>query len=306
MIKYFFNKYQKELVKLANLKSGREFLDIEKKISPDKKIVGLTPNTVIYQISRKKFGYLCHAGQPFARKLVACISKTDIAGLNKYQGLLHYTGLFEQPRLFPQIFLATYQVETHTDAKYSIDKTDANWATARGATSGTVYGVTNRIHAYAAFNGGTTYEIIRGFFSVDTSAVSGTIEDASLYAYFVSKSDTGYSTLLEGTQAATNVLEDNDFDNFNTTKLVSDVDHSGITLSQFTEISLNSDGISAINTSGYSKFCWRNEDKDYDNVAPTQADESYLYFSSSDVAGEEPYLDITVTTEDEIIGYFYH
>ena len=113
-IRNLFNRYQKELIKLANRSDGRKLLGLDKEVGSRDWIVGLAPNAYFLRVGRNKYKGIFRCYPLFAKKLAGVISKVEITRndklyqeLNKYKGLLHYTGLFERPRLFPQIFLSS-------------------------------------------------------------------------------------------------------------------------------------------------------------------------------------------------------
>lgn len=173
---------------------------------------------------------------------------------------------------------------------------NATYSTARGATTGAASG---------SFVGNekisTTYYVYRTFTSIDTSSIpdDAVIESATLQIRLEGKDTTNdFTIVLTGhTSASDTSLADGDFDNIT---LNSPTEYANRTSNVSTysnpqthDFVLNASGITAINKTGYSKFCFRNSG-DVDNTSPTAR--SYVGISN---------VVLTVNTQEPSGGFYY-
>lgn len=155
----------------------------------------------------------------------------------------------------------------------------SNWT---NLVSGTTAGSTGTAPIYnfvGRAGTGTTYKFIyRGFLPFDTSSLgsSAVVSSASLFVYVDSILNTGTDAtvihrLLLSNQASGTSLATSDFNkaSWGTTALSSDVTVKNLSVGAYNEIVLNASGISAINTSGYTKLGFRDVTYDIGNSEPT-------------------------------------
>lgn len=149
---------------------------------------------------------------------------------------------------------------------------------------------------------GSNYQISRGFFLFDTSALpdGATISSAVLSlcstgdgAYL--NQDTTSLDIVSSNPAADNNLVTGDFDQVGSTSF------GNITLASWTtsdgtynDITLNASGIAAISKTGITKLGCRIK-KDLDDSAVSGRNELYFYFSGSYLTDKDPKLVITYT-----------
>ncbi|MFA5395232.1 MAG: hypothetical protein WC346_04360, partial [Methanogenium sp.] len=220
-----FLKYQKELVDLANLKHGREFLGIDKdREVRNNKICALLPNKYIVRTGRNRFKVIVRTYDIFAKRLFYSLGQYNIfrfneernpklyKGLDKYKGLLAYTKLTPTP--FPQIFLASGDPIYSSTSDGSMYYGNANWTTCRNSSTGTLYQVTSASSTQVTNveNAGGTYYINRAFYYYDLSGLSSiTVTSVVKSVYGYSNGESNCCVML-GTQA--DPLETGDFDAF--------------------------------------------------------------------------------------------
>lgn len=170
------------------------------------------------------------------------------------------------------------------------------WSTAHDATTGGAnYTDTDYTIGCFSFDGpGTYYQCARGFLPFDTSGLSDTqcfdTVDLVINADVITGGGTDVH-VVQGTQASTNEVVNDDFDNYDSTPLlgnlaISTTGDKTISLTDFTGIS----------TSSWTKLALLN-DHDIDNSQPTGFDDDMVRFKSSETSGttDDPYLDITMT-----------
>lgn len=158
----------------------------------------------------------------------------------------------------------------------------SNWATARAATSGNLYGGPSTGPAWGMGVGSflfmTLYYIERGFMYFDTSVIpsTATIIEAYLDVYKTYGDVSQEIEIFGGTQG--NTLSVADFHHFNAISF-------GKSLSGalgLRRVILNSDGRAWINKTGYTKFALRDQNFDVANIAPTTHYNTFrTYFSSA-------------------------
>jgi hypothetical protein len=182
-----------------------------------------------------------------------------------------------------------------------------SWSDARDGTIGTIAddtqssAVSTFMSRFNTDKGGDTWDVCRGFFFFDTSAVSNTIRTATLNIYGFSNADTSV-TAQEGTQAST--LTTSDFDAFKGDAFGS---VSWVT-GAYNTITFNEAGRDAINAGGTTRICGRESSYDVADVDPDDAggsDTEYscgCYFADNTGTAEDPYLEITESWLHKLYG----
>lgn len=143
----------------------------------------------------------------------------------------------------------------------------------------------------------TSFQMVRGFYFFDTSAIIGDIDSVSLWAYYHDTDIVGTHTLdpvcvQKGTQSAT--LVPGDVNNFTG----SEYGHVTIYDNTWGEIVFNGTGISDIVKGGETKICSREYDHDYLDTAPPSGSANVYAcrHRSTDYTATtyDPYLEITL------------
>jgi hypothetical protein len=321
--KYLFKNYQKPLVKLSNNRFGRIFLGIDKGLP---KIFALTPNAIIYRLGRNKFKTVFRCYPLFAKKLAGALTKVHICSktnaycnLSQYKGLLNYIGLFEQPRLFPQLFLDEDTFYSGAGDGHIQSTGDANWDTVHDLTSPTGGASGTGTTFTAGVEKTDKFYIKRAFVPIDTGDISGsaTITEAvlSLYATNKIKDDENdsesYLAVCKTYQASFTELADGDFEDCGSdndqparakyTPIVTgsnEVDITGISTFAYNDFTLDSTGINWISLTTYSPLGIR-EGHDLEDSAPGfgNANGTFVTFSASEQSGtsQDPKLTVTYT-----------
>jgi len=188
-----------------------------------------------------------------------------------------------------------------------------NWDTSHDASSGN-----------AAYTGAScaiksdetnTYEIFRGFFPIDTSAIEDDYTVTEAHFYFTigtniwtEMSDSyEYFTLVETSQASDSTLVGADYDNCGAVNNPTELNDAGnrldlTTISTDTEysIELNSTGISVIDDTGTTFIGIRDGHDTADiSVNLDSGSGADIYFSEQTGTDKDPYLLLTVTEGEE-------
>lgn len=278
MYDQFFQKYQKELLEVANSWYGRSALSIPHK----EKIVRLLPNsytilkgnqfsTQVFQLPQYAFNILGgHKNTRHDPSLLAYIAKKNYHAdpYNIYDEL--YRGL-------PQ------RAYFHTNPTYAsagdgacLASSLVSYATARSAATadsndGTATGgvlIDNEL-------AGATYFVDRGFLPYDVPTLNGdTISAANVVLTVFGKgdSDTDTVALILTTQASLTTLSNDDYNNL--TLNTPDEGMNRVTIDSLTSgdvqntFTMNATGIGWIPTSAGSLFLGMRTGKEVDNTAP--------------------------------------
>lgn len=320
-IRHLFNKYQKPLLKLVNNRFGRKFLGIEAK----EKIVGLTPNAYIVRKKRGVYKATFRCYPLFAKKLYYALASVNIlenlkkekdyrtyANLGQYRGLLNYCGLFEQPRLFPQIFLdsATFFVTAADGRIYShLGSWDASHDAASGHSSA-------EDSCYVGLQRLADHWLSRGFFPANLSSIAGsTISAVDFKLYITGKQDDKggtYAAAVKTFQASFTSLTGSDFEDCGydsgheeggrakyspTVKGSANKAFTSISLNAYNTFSLNATGLAWFSPApSYTPIGLR-EGYDISDTNPVLNNEQaiVLTISTSSTAGtsQDPKYDIT-------------
>ena len=158
----------------------------------------------------------------------------------------------------------------------------ADWATARGASSGDAYVNDVQIfimQVYRATAG--TYALARSIFTLDTSVggtnplAGATINSAVFSVYGAAKSDTAGNTpdtvLVGSTPANNNAVVGGDFDQLGTTLYSSVKAYADFSVDAYNDYTLNTAGKSAISTTGITRLGIRNDYYDIQGNTPPNA-----------------------------------
>lgn len=253
----------------------------------------------------------------------------DSAGLDEPVGIELRKELLKiyLKKTIPASFLenTTYPVYTDHPTNYAPTAGDGfcgksssytDWGTVRGATSAPTANYTTTASYATEFentSSNSTFAICRGFFPIDTQGIAddAIISEASFFFYASSKiaygGDYDYINLVQTTQADSTKLEAADFARCgslnNATKLSTNKSVSAVSTSGYTEMVLNSNGISAISKKGVTRIGMRSG-FDLENVEPPA--DSYgrvvAYYSEYTGTANDPYLSVTVE-ESTFKGY---
>lgn len=320
-----FNKYQKPLLKLANNSFGRKFLGIDKEVK--EKIVSLAPDSYTVKRGARSYESVFRCYPLFAKKLYYAIASVDIledlksyAGLGQYKGLLNYCGLFEQPRLFPQIFLASgtfYPDASNIDGVVYRTANDESWATIRAGAgvTATKSPATSQIWTHQRGVATNHHNLnLRSIFLFGTGDTipgaridSGTL---SLYGYQkvddVSLAGAGdaKAVLVSSSPASDNGLVAADYAiaGFGSTALSDNqITYNSWSTVGYNAFVLNSSGLDAVSTSGATKlgilsgFDFNNSFSVYGGGSDNQSIRVDAYFSGETGTTKDPKLAVAWT-----------
>jgi len=169
----------------------------------------------------------------------------------------------------------------------------ADWDTAHNATAGTGHDLGAVADSCLSSN---DYTVNRYFFPVNTSGLStGAVISAATFwgkvQYIDDDTGTGYTNLVQTTQAATDDLVDADFDQCGSTHSpvtgATARNLSDMTVNVWCNWELNATGLGWISDSGFTKLGMRVK-LDLTDSAPVNITQLGIYTSRS--AGNEPYL----------------
>ena len=145
-----------------------------------------------------------------------------------------------------------------------VAKTNANWATAHDATTGSEVDYTATTYDVKVGNTPTAYKIQRAFIPFDTSSIpdNAVITSAKLKVYVESKSnldndEEDFVTVVNATQPSSTELTTADYDALSTTEAI-DVnerkDITDVSTSSYLTFYLNTKGKTSIDKTGYTKL----------------------------------------------------
>jgi len=218
-------------------------------------------------------------------------------------------------KLVPKKFLdkAIYPVFTDDSTNYYSGAGDGycfaytegdQWNATHDATSATAYPTATNGNATECRGTEGVYTIGRGFFPFDTSGLSdeAVISEAIMYVCCKSPTSvyTGVVTVVQTTQAATDTLTAEDFDQCgavdNPTE-GTDSPSSSQTNNSYYAITLNATGRGWISKTGFTKLGQREKNHDCADSAPGNSNTCRLQQAFSEYAdtSSDPYLSITYT-----------
>ena len=181
-----------------------------------------------------------------------------------------------------------------------------NWATIRGASSGTaaypslangnMVDISDNLSLWTGFN--------RGIFLFDTSSIPDTsvVNSAKLYLYTTAKLNAHSSsiTLCSSSPASNNnlVIGDYNISIFGLSRYATDLTISSLITSSYNYFTLNSAGIASISLTGITKLGVLIS-ADFDNLEPSKVNGSSsvgIDFSDQTGTATDPYLEVNYTT----------
>lgn len=243
-----------QLLKLVNTKTGRSLLGIKDNLP----IVKITPNS-IHRLQSIKDGKATIQARFWNSDRVTEIFDPIISSREIAQKLgLNY---------YPHVMLATDVFNTADEG--SIQVSNADWATARGLTTGSF--VTDS----GVLLVNTTYEIYRYGADFNTASLpdDAVISAATIRVYFIatnaSNTDTTTFDIVGFTPADPAAIADGDFDQFGTTVFAT-VNLASITDAAYNTLTLDATGRANLSVTGYSNFGFR-IGRDTIDSAPTGA-----------------------------------
>ena len=191
-----------------------------------------------------------------------------------------------------------------------VANSNANWATCRDSISGSTVSSSGTVYIFGvradvvSGRGGTTYYVVRSFFSFDCSGITQLVEDASLRIYGGTNSS-GDVIAVEATGAISS-LGTVDFDAI-TGWSAGSADGSGAGDNE-SNVTKYSDEIDSWSTSGYNiiplnstakakmlsrdtlNVCLMNYDQDLKDIAPTGTNRNGLYYQNYTGTSRDPLI----------------
>lgn len=303
--KSLFRKYARLVTWFGNTQIGRDYLQHNSLSIPQEKLGLLLPNGYI-RTDGTNHQMVVTTTAVYAPKLYPALQAIDFLNTNLLESrelMLWFLGLRHQPVWATNRLLSTLTVnpdanpETTTVDGYTTEG-NANWATARGASSGSFAtdDSGNTLLNEAYFFAGTTYYISRLFTLFDTSALTApAVISAATYSLYknataVGNANSTYVALITTTPASNTAIVSGDYDQVGTTKQANDLNYASISTSAYFDMALNATGISNVSKTGVTKFGCR-DGRDFDNSAPTGTNS--IEIGSSDVGSNKPKLVIT-------------
>lgn len=282
-MKNLFNKYQREILSLANDLRFREELGISH--VPDSiKIQKVVPNGVL-TIENDKLVWRFWCGRDvIADSLLEILPDVGIAEFAKFRPfhLLH-----------PQARFLDFPSGSGSGFCFN---SDATFSTARGASSGSSHGVGGTVYSLYTELVTGVYDITRHFYPTDTSALGSgfVISSASLNLWvdsFITGGGYANNYVIATTQAATSTLADSDYSQVGST---SGGIFSTASLGA-TSAPLNATGIGFVSLTGVTKIGAR-VDGDFNNSAPSNgANEPSIGMPANGTATKRPYITVTAS-----------
>jgi len=307
---FLFNRYQKEIVKLANLDGGRKFLGIDHEVPKDKWIAKVTPNSYHY-INGDKVTAVFRCYPVFTKRMGAALTELDIAsqyqGLDKYVGLLNYAGLLESLE-FPTLMLASKTLYSEVgDGVVSRTNGTDTFQTVRNNSTGTSVDYTTASY-YFTYNTapsavGICYRSLVPFVTSSLGAgAEVTAATASIYGGTdpeVKRDDDAQDIgITLSTQASVTEITTDDYDAI-TLNSAPEGSDARVTLAAWNESGynnwvLNATGMGWVAVSGNTKFCFRGGD-DLDDTNPTSYNYCTCEYSENSGTTVDPKLAVTYT-----------
>lgn len=311
-----FTKHQSKLLWIANHKSTCWLLGLNR-LPQDlkgKQIVKITPNTLMWVRAYRGIEVECEqvffTRPRFAEALAYNLSPFCYFADYRRQkmvwrfspvGLVGLLATLLLPKFFGGIafFGTTTDYPTGAGDGYC-GNYDANYSTARNATSGNNFSYTADaadIVTHSKYLVDNKYYFGRGFLPVDLTDLpdSAEISSAAQYFYVTGYTDPNTDTLrlVPTTQASETSLGNDDYDQCGTTDYGT-MAFASLTTSAYNSISLNATGLAAIPVTGYFKIGLRSEDDIAGNV-PTNYGSVSVRFSEYTGSASDPYFRIVYT-----------
>lgn len=272
-----FKEYQKSLLYLVNNPLIRK----EMEIPISSKILGITPNSVIYD-GKQRFW----TSNIFERKL--------------FELLPELTSISKDLKVFANSRHLSYSQRAHFASFTSgagdgyVGQTNPSWATVRNNTVGndTDY-ISTTMRIIGEVSGGN-YFIYRGFLPFDTSSLGAgaSIASASLGINVTAVNTNGHNIyIVTATQASNTQLVDEDYDQLGTVAQ-SDNPLDGTSTGDKSQ-ALNATGISNISLTGFTKLGLRSN-ADFNNSTPVDIRDTNIGTSENVTPGNRPTLTVTL------------
>lgn len=316
--KQWFLKYQRPLLWFANTFIGKHLLRINgrRSLVGKHKIIGILPNAIFW--GGKIKGYHFVKG----KKVYKQEFKAEFRTHNKFSKRLFYAFyplwwlIHQWDTIFANNFQPNWNLGFDTLTVYpdplnpgtnTVDgsiqhRGGAAYATAHDAATGTGVDLTS-INLLLIDNSisATLFYMSRSLMTFDTSLLtSGATISSAVLSLFGDTSgnvnaDTDSASIVASTPAANNAYAVEDYDQFGTTKLATDIGIASINTTAYNDFSLNANGISNISLTGISRFGTRTA-KDISNTAPSVGLNN-VWFKSADNTGttNDPKLVVTYT-----------
>lgn len=280
--KEWFIEYQRALVRFANTKFGRHTLRIGKDIPKDKKVIGITPDSITWLESRtgdsltvktdfrthdkfaKRFYY---AFKPFWYTVHFVDWVFSFSPTPKLEFNFGFDTLTEYPAVGANSPVDGFVKRTGTDETFSTIRDSA----------GTVANDTDIWGPAYHLIGGTTSgfdDMARAIYLFDTSALSGVINSATLSLHgdykenslVLSDSEAGVA-VVGATPASDDAIVAADYQETGSTRFATDILYSSFVLDDYNVFTFNGSGLTAISKTGLSKFGTRSA-IDFDDGTP--------------------------------------
>jgi hypothetical protein len=190
---------------------------------------------------------------------------------------------------------------------------DGTWANIRDG-AGNESGDTdaNDTAPLIAKSAANNYEQLRRcIYLYNTSTIPGTatIQSGTHSVYGTAKGNTiddADTDLVASNPTSNTALANGDYGTLGTTKFATAIAYASWSTSGYNDWTLNSDGLAAINAGGISDFGTR-LDVDTDDTPPGGGANENMFTQGNfaDNASNEPKLNVTYSTVDEVVGYFH-
>lgn len=246
---------------LINTEAGRYLLGIKNNYP----IVKVTPSSYIQQLDKETFKGVFFSYDKVDEIFQPIISKIKISNEeykpvdDYYKAFLHFSGL-EKSNKYPQIYLTAYSAVAAGSGR--IVASNAVWATARAATTGTLTGTDSYVGAEFT---ASTYYIYRAFTSHNTASIpdAASISAADITATPTDVNDADndgndFITVVQSTQADATNLVAGDFDQVGSTEAIDSGQRKDLTgLSGEQTFTFNATGRGYVSKTGHSTFALR-------------------------------------------------
>lgn len=312
--KQWFHKHQKVLRWLANTKVGRHIFRINKNSSVGKnKIALIEPNAIYWvnEVTKEKAALTAEfrTHDKYSKRLYHAFY--PIWWTMHFLDWLVFDR-FEWAHRWNFGFLTLTEFCGSGSGGTTVDGTitaaNATWATAQGATTGTVDKTSASGYIARASLVTGTYHIFRGFFTWNTAALTSAAIISSVVASFFdtgggddSNTDATSLDIVQSTQASNNDLVANDYDNVGTTSFFNIALGSWTASSSYHNCTLNANGIANISKTGVSKYAVR-INRDLANSAPTGSNQRSIFYGDQSGTTNDPKLVVTYTIPSGVSG----
>jgi len=315
--KQWFKKYKSLITRVARLPILGEFIFSFKKFGhyvDRKKIVEVTPNSVIEFVSWKKGYKEVELRQHFFVRNEYALRLQKVF----YPIWIVFHTWDNLTRFAPQLNLGFDTLTVYPDAHPESTSVDghiqaasASWATAHDDDGTIALGYSDLTSSRIGCAKFTNYIIYRAFLLFDTSALTSeaTISVAVLSPYITAHNDDyndgyDYVRVITTNPASNTDLVPADYAATTTTQQSADKDlTAGITDSAYNDFTLNATGLSNVSKIGISKFGIR-EGHDIDNqtIGDTSGTYSSITMNFADNGTDKPKLVVTYTVGGGVVN----